>query len=307
MRYAIIDLGTNTFNLLIAEESAGKVEFLYKAKMASKLGENGINKNQIHADACQRGIQILKTYKQIIDKHQVTTVRAIATSAIRTASNGRKFIDKIASETGYRVDVISGEREAELICTGVLKTGIQPNEPYVILDIGGGSNEFIVVENGQMTKLKSFPLGMARLLEQFQPSDPITSTEIQTIETYLHQELDGFISELKTKGVKTLVGSSGSFDTLLSLIANKFYNASEFKSRLFTEINLSEFDQITNSLIESTLAERHKMPGMDLIRVEMMVLAILFTRFVVSELNVSQLFQVKYALKEGVLFSMIKS
>ncbi len=307
MRYAIIDLGTNTFNLLIAEELAGKVEFLYKAKMASKLGENGINTNQIHADACQRGIQILKTYKQIIDKHQVTTVRAIATSAIRTAANGQKFVDKIADETGYRVDVISGEREAELICAGVLKTGIRPNEPYVILDIGGGSNEFIVVENGQMTKLNSFPLGMARLLEKFQPSDPITLTEIQTIETYLHQELDGFISELKIKGINTLVGSSGSFDTLLSLIANKFYSASEFKSSLFTEINLSELEQITNSLIESTLAERHKMPGMDLIRVEMMVLAILFTRFVINALSVSQLFQVKYALKEGVLFSMINS
>ncbi|MBN2669579.1 MAG: hypothetical protein JXR60_10155 [Bacteroidales bacterium] len=304
MRKAIIDLGTNTFNLLIANVENDGVEFLYKAKMPSKLGEDGINRLMIHEDACNRGLQILKEYKKIIEKHGVESVHAIATSAVRTAKNGAQFVEKIYENTGIEVEVISGEKEAELIFQGVRHSFHGENQPYLILDIGGGSTEFILVENEQITELKSFSLGMARLMERFHPSDPITSDELLAINAFLESELSAFFEHIRIKNVKLLVGSSGSFDTLLSMVAAKFFKPGFFKKNLSSEISIDHFNAICNQLIASTIVERRLMPGMDLIRVEMMVLATIFTQFVIKNLQMDRLIQSKYALKEGLLFSL---
>jgi exopolyphosphatase/guanosine-5'-triphosphate,3'-diphosphate pyrophosphatase len=304
MRKAIIDLGTNTFNLLIANIEGGKVEFVYKAKMPSKLGEDGINNFIIHEDACSRGIRILKEYKKIIDKHGVETVHAIATSAVRTASNGQEFVDKIADATGIHVDVISGEREAELIYKGVHESYQEENANYLILDIGGGSTEFILVENNKVSELRSFKLGMARLMEKFQPSDPMTQEEIENIKLYLKEELGDFFKILKAKDFDTLIGSSGSFDTILSMIAHEYFKPGYFKKKLSSSIDKVHFIHMHDLIVNSTLSERREMPGMDLIRVEMMSLAMIFTKFVFDELQINHLVQSKYALKEGLLFSL---
>ena len=302
MRTAVIDLGTNTFNLLIADVIGKKIEFVYKAKMPSKLGENGINNSMIHEDACSRGINILRQYKKIIDKHRVDNTLAIATSAVRTALNGQQFVDNILEKTGFKVDVITGQREAELIFKGVEQSLL--DETYLILDIGGGSTEFILVENNKVKTLKSFPLGMARLAERFSPSDPITKEEIWSIESYLKYELKDFLEEVRTNNIQTLVGSSGSFDTILSMIAHQFFKPTYFKKQLSSEFEKEHFNYLYQIIIQTNIVERRKIPGMDLIRVEMMVLAMIFTNLIVQELGITKLMQSRYALKEGLLFSI---
>jgi exopolyphosphatase/guanosine-5'-triphosphate,3'-diphosphate pyrophosphatase len=304
MRKAIIDLGTNTFNLLIASVEGKEVEIVYKAKMPSKLGEEGINSLHIHEDARSRGIRILKEYKKIIDKHGVQAVHAIATSAVRTATNGKEFVNQIAQETGIYVDIISGEKEAELIYRGVNQSYNKGDGNYLILDIGGGSTEFILVENNKISELRSFKLGMARLMEKFNPSDPMKPEQVKEIRAYLKTELDEFFSLLKTKHFDTLIGSSGSFDTILSMIAHKYFKPGHFKKKLSSNIANEHFLELHDAIVASTLCERHQMPGMDLIRIEMMPLAMVFTKFVYDELNVENLAQSRYALKEGLLFSL---
>lgn len=304
MRRAIIDLGTNTFNLLIANVIDSEIEFVYKAKMPSKLGQDGINDNFIHEDACQRGLKILKEYKKIIDKHNVNTIDAVATSAIRSAKNGKVFVDKIAQETGIEVKIISGENEAELIFKGVKESVLNIKDTYLILDIGGGSTEFILVQNNQIKYLNSFNLGMARLMDKFQPSDPITANEILDIENYLEKALKDFFDEIKAFNVKTLIGSSGSFDTLLSMVSHCFFHPGVFKKNLSSEIDNKHFNHLYNVIIKSNLVERRAIPGMDLVRVEMMVLAMIFTNFIIRKMGINKLMQSRYALKEGLLFSM---
>jgi len=305
MRTAIIDLGTNTFNLLIADINGKDVEFIYKAKMSSKLGEDGINHSKLHEDACSRGVKILREYKKIIEKHGVDQVFAIATSAVRSASNGHAFVKNIADKTGINVKIISGIEEAELIYKGVNRTMPNEEDQYLILDIGGGSTEFILVGQGQHQLMKSFPLGMARLIEKFNPSDPITSDEIWNIEAFLKLELQDFFNEIKESKVRTLVGSSGSFDTILSMIAHNFYKPGYFRKNLSNEFQREHFNYFYQVLIQTNLKERREMPGMDLIRVEMMVLAVIFTNFVIRELGITKLMQSRYSLKEGLLFSHI--
>jgi len=289
--------------LLIADINGANVEFVYKAKMPSKLREDGINRSVLHEDACSRGVRILKEYKNIIEKHGVEQVHAIATSAVRSARNKDEFIKNIAEKTGIQVEVISGQQEAELIYKGVNRT-LKDENLYLILDIGGGSTEFILIENNQIKTLRSFPLGMARLIDKFKPSEPITNQEIWNIESFLKLELNDFLKEIKSFNVKTLVGSSGSFDTILSMIAHQFFKPGYFKKNLSNEFEREHFNYLYQVLIQTNLKERREMPGMDLIRVEMMVLAVVFTNFIIRELGLVKLMQSRYSLKEGLLFSL---
>ncbi len=304
MRKAVIDLGTNTFNLLIADINMGKLEVLFKTKMPAKLGEDSIGESIISDKAIERGLNILKTYRGIIEEHQATDVRAFATSAVRSSKNGKDFVDKIKQETGIQVNVISGIEEAELIYEGV-KNAYQAGTSYVILDIGGGSTEFIVVENHQVVDLQSFDLGMARLLDLFQPSDPVSDKEIADIFAYISKPLMPFLQSIQNRGIRTLVGSSGSFDTLISIMVHRFNKLENFDNKLSHHISIEHFNQIYHQIVSSTLEERKTIKGMDLMRVEMMVLAVIFIRFIIEKLDINTLVQTQYALKEGAFFRKI--
>src|SRR4051812_26505417 len=179
MKIAIIDLGTNTFNLLVVEVSERGFKEIYGTKLSVKLGEGGINKNYITAKAFERGIDALKKYKKTIRRYKAERVVALATSAIREASNGDKFINRVKVETGISIKKISGNEEAGLIYLGVRKAVKMSDKKSLIMDIGGGSTEFIIADERKIYWKKSFLLGAARLLEKFNPSDPITNLQVE--------------------------------------------------------------------------------------------------------------------------------
>ena len=194
MRIAVIDLGTNTFNLFIAEINSDKsYTNLYQTKLSVKLGEGGIDKGFIAPVPFQRGIDTINIYKETISKYNVEKVFAYATSAIRTASNGKEFIDKVKEETGYEVEIISGDKEAELIYYGVRSAVVLTDSLSLIIDIGGGSTEFIIANKEKIYWKQSFLLGASRLLEKFKPSDPITDKELQQIINYFKIQLQKYI------------------------------------------------------------------------------------------------------------------
>ncbi len=302
MRKAIIDLGTNTFNLLISDVEGDRVRILYRTKQPAKLGEGSINDNIISEKAIGRAIRILKEYKATIDQYQVDRIQAIATSAVRSARNQEDFVNRVKEEADISINVISGLEEANWIFKGVSKA-FKKERSFVILDIGGGSTEFIFVKDGAVVELKSFDLGMARLMEKFKPSNPMSNSEIKQVSDYLETHLHHFLNGLKMQGVKTLVGSSGSFDTVLSMVAHRFFTPKAFAKNLSTEIACEHFNIIYEMLIQSTLEERKEMPGMSPIRVEMMALSVVFIKFVKEYLGIDTLVQSEYSLKEGILFS----
>ncbi|MFT6626144.1 MAG: exopolyphosphatase/guanosine-5'-triphosphate,3'-diphosphate pyrophosphatase, partial [Flavobacteriales bacterium] len=119
MRVAIIDLGTNTFNLLIAEITDSAFKVIVKEKQAVKLGKSGLKEGQIMPDAFVRGVRAMVHYKNVIDQHQVTEIKAIATSAMRDSSNSGEFQQEVLKSTGIQIDIISGQEEASLIQKGV--------------------------------------------------------------------------------------------------------------------------------------------------------------------------------------------
>jgi exopolyphosphatase / guanosine-5'-triphosphate,3'-diphosphate pyrophosphatase len=305
MRLAIIDMGTNTFNLLIAEVREGEpYSIICTGKEPVKLGEGGINNRVIAPAAYKRGISAMKNLDELLKEYQVKKVFAFATSAIRSAENGLQFIEEVNEKFNISVELISGDREAELIYYGVRQAGDLGMDKSLILDIGGGSNELIIANRETIFWKESFPLGMARLLEKFKPSDPITLKEIQDIENYVEEHLTSFFKAmLQYKPIK-LIGASGSFDTFRALVNEENIHIKSQKPCF--GINPEKFSQLHNKLIQATREERINMKGMEPVRVEMIVIASIFVNFILQKTNLSQLIQCSYSLKEGALDQIIK-
>lgn len=303
-KIAVIDLGTNTCNLLIAEYQDQSYKILFQGKEVVKLGKGGIDKNMLTEDGLERAIQAIRIQQEIISKFHNSEVVIIATSAVREAINADWFLQQIRANTGLELQIISGEKEADLIFKGV-KLAFDKTENYsLILDIGGGSNEFILTEANEPIWKQSFPLGMARIIEQIPPSDPITSKEIQQINDYFESQLNLLWNQTKNIRITDLIGCSGAFDTLADLIDQ---TEPATKTRIKQEIKINDFNQIYERLIKSTTAERKEMKGLESIRIEMIVPSVIFIKLIIDRLNIQKIYQTDFALREGVLFERIFS
>ncbi len=308
MRIAIIDLGTNTFNILIVKINHAKsFAHLYQSKISVKLGEGGINKNYIEPLPFERGIEALKTYKETMERFYVEKVYAFATSAIRSASNGKEFLAKAKEETGIDVTMISGDKEAELIYYGVRNAVKLTEETSLIIDIGGGSTEFIIANKKEIFWKQSFLLGAARLLEMFNPSDRITDIEHKAIVNYLSGELKPLLEAVKKYPITELIGSSGSFDSLAEMIVHKFYTPKILKNKTEYVFEINDFKHIYEMIIKSNKEERLNMKGLIEMRVDMIVISSIIVDFIIESFSITKMRLSTYALKEGMLDEIMNS
>ncbi len=305
-RIAIIDLGTNTFNLLIVEVGLDKTyQFVFQTKISVKLGEGGINKGFIAPVPFYRGIEALKIHKQTAEKYNVEKIVAIATSAIRGASNSAEFVAIAKDECNIDIQVISGNREAEMIYYGVRDAVKMAESPSLIIDIGGGSTEFIIANKNQIFWKQSFLLGVARLLELFNPSDPITVEEKKAIVDYLDQELQPLFNAIKKYPVTELIGSSGSFDSLAEMVAHRFYSPHIFDGKTEYDFNLEDCAAVHETIVKSTNAQRLQMKGLVAMRVDMIVISSILVHFILKSFSISHMRLSTYSLKEGILYEIL--
>lgn len=304
MPVAILDFGTNTFNLLIAEQTGSGFRVLYDGKQPVKLGKGGINKKVITPDAMERGFAAIQAHMQTIRKHDATEIHAYATSAMRNAENGQEFASLIEQKFGFSTHIIDGEEEAALIYGGIRESVDFGDETAMIIDIGGGSNEFIICNADGILWKHSFELGMARIIEMFGISDPITPREVSDIESYYAHALKPLLEEVDRYRPTMMVGASGTFDTLAAMAAHRFgIGLSEKTSSVV--IAPEYYREIHLALLHSTMEERRNMPGMEPVRVEMIVPATIFINFVYHSSNLESITQSRYALKEGVMARLI--
>jgi len=302
-RYAVIDLGTNTCNLLIANILPdNSFETLYDRKLPVKLGRGGIHKDILLPEAIERGISALQNHAETIRKYGVSQVKVIGTSALRGAINRNEFIERVKNLLGWEIEIIDGELEAELIFKGVRLSLPDRIGKYLILDIGGGSIEFILADNNNIIWKKSFNIGIARALETLQMSDPVTSSEIFAFEQWFDEHLQELWSICGQYQPQTLVGCSGAFDTFMDIHEKA---VPDLKIRGVSEFSLIAYWQIHNRLINSDQETRSKMKGMDQMRVEMIVIASVFTNFILKRLQVKKLLHTHNSLKEGVMERLI--
>ena len=302
-RVAILDLGTNTFHLLIADiKEEGKPVVVYRETIAVRLGEGGISKGHLSNEAFGRGIKAITTFKERIDQYQVTAVKSAATSAIRSASNGAEFIEKIKAETGLDLEIIDGKREAELIYLGV-RAAVNMEHVSLIVDIGGGSVEFIICDKNKIFWKKSYPIGAARMMDRFHHTDPISDTEVVKLNNYLDSTLTDLQNQLDCYQPDLMIGSAGAFETFAELQGSQFTASFEKPEQ---RIDLERFSHISNLIIKSTHAEREQIPEITPVRVDMIVVSTILTNYVLNRSRIKVLKLSSYSLKEGVLFEMLK-
>ena len=304
MKLAVIDLGTNTCNLLIAETNHDGFAILHQSKQLVKLGDNKIKENEISPEATERAIKSFKIQKEIIEKFEVEKIRVIATSAVRTANNKIQFLETLGENSGWLVKIVSGEKEAELIFEGVLLAFSDLQNPALILDIGGGSNELIVAHKKEMLWKESQATGMARVINKFKISDPIKKEEIENLRCFFVDAHKNAFEKCKAEKIKTLIGCSGTFDSIADMIDE--VNPGE-KQRKTQEILLTDFYRIYEKLIHFTREERTTMKGMDYVRVDLIVPAVILIEKLISEIGIEKIIQTDFALREGVLFELMHS
>ncbi|MDG1346030.1 MAG: hypothetical protein P8P77_00285 [Crocinitomicaceae bacterium] len=218
MRKAIIDLGTNTFNLLVADVIGNQIDVVFADKIGVAIGMGGINNKRLTEESILRGTDAIGLFLEKTKELAVETIHAFGTSALRDAENTDEFVSRIRDKFQLEVQIISGFKEAELIYHGVHQLH-DFKEKGVIIDIGGGSTEIIFADNAMVHDVASLNFGVSRIYQKFQLSDPLTLEDIQRIRNYLQTHSEGFLNH---RDEPLMIGSSGSFETFWELIYLNF-------------------------------------------------------------------------------------
>ena len=301
MRLAALDLGTNTFHLLIAEKRTG-VKFLLKKTRVVKLGREGFNNGLISSPAFARGINALKIFSGYLKNFKPDHTVALATSALRHCRNGGDFIREGEKILGSKIEIIDGEKEAELIYLGVKNSFAIHDKPVLIMDVGGGSVEFIIATGKNILWKKSIEAGAARLLEKFALSDPLNKKEQAAIEKYLSGKFSEVFKNTRKYKPQIMVGSSGSFDSLALMLAHRKNRTAAYRRQTVFKIPLGDYFSLHRKLLSSTKKQRLKMKGLHRMRVDMIVHASICIYLTLENSGIKKLFRSAYSLKEGVVF-----
>lgn len=308
MRHAILDLGTNTFHLLIVESAPdGSYQVLHQSKSVVKLGEGAIGRNHIAEQPFERGINAVAEFANQIKTFDVDQIHGYATSAVRSSDNGALFVKKIYETTGIHISVISGEEEAELIYYGIRQCVPLTDSPVLMMDIGGGSIEFVIGNKDSIFWKRSYNIGVARLLDVYQPSDPISHDQIQDIEDFLRRELAELPVALREYPVSCIIGSSGSFESYAEMISLwRTGKLPDLSSCSYT-FDLKQYFELHQRLIVSSREERMSMKGLLKMRVDMIVLASIVTNYILHVYEFKEMKLSSYSLQEGALWKCLNS
>lgn len=302
MNVAIIDLGTNTFNLLICSFSNNSYSILFSGKRAPKMGQGGIESNCITPEAFNRSIQALEELHQIICSFSCQKIIAIGTSALRNAHNATEFCKQVQNKFGFSITIISGLQEAEYIYWGNRLAYDWGQKTALILDIGGGSNEIIIATHTKILWKHSFENGMQRILSNVNPSYPLSETTITNITNYLRTSFNELHTIATKHTIDLLVGSSGPFDTFRTILEPHIP-----KSTPYCTLKINDIHKLHNTLITSTIPNIASIPGMDIARVEMLPIASIITTHICILLHIPNIIQSEYSLKEGVIYKILQN
>jgi exopolyphosphatase/guanosine-5'-triphosphate,3'-diphosphate pyrophosphatase len=304
LRMAFIDLGSNTFNLLIAEIQANKTfEVLFQDKIGVGIGKNGMKNKAITPEAMQRGLDALEQFEKMMFAYEVKKCLAIGTSALRNANNANEFVKLVKQKTSIEIEIIDGIQEATYIYKGVYHE-IKNTETVLVMDIGGGSVEFIIGQGPNILWKKSLEIGGLRVLEQFTLSDPMQAIEIESIINFFKNALEPIRDAVKAYQPQVFVGASGSFDTIADI--DSFIQTNNWSNPNSTYfISQEAYKKIASQLLKSTKKDRMATQGMIPLRLELMPLAILLINEVNQYINCNTIVIARSSMKEGILMEQM--
>ncbi|OWY20641.1 hypothetical protein C7N43_00125 [Sphingobacteriales bacterium UPWRP_1] len=302
---AVLDLGTNTFRILLAQPH-GKYLFkaLHEEKVYVRLAKTGID--YIGEAAYRRALDAMERFEKIINKQNVSEVYAFATEGMRRASNSEQLIAEVKDRYGISIRRISGDMEATFIYHGVQQVFDLGTRPHLLMDIGGGSTEFIIANATQIFWKQSFAIGGTVLKQQFHQQEPLSPQDVTTLTNYLEQVLQPFWKAAKKYApINTLVGTSGTFSSINKMAAAAASLTLSPEQHIYP-IQLTTANALAEHLLHTTLEERLSVPGLEPERAELISVAFILVQLVLQRLHISHLFYSSYAIKEGILWYVFK-
>ena len=302
---AAIDVGTNSIHLVVARPAGNqRFEILEREKEVVRLGRGSSDMKELTPEAIDRGVEALRRMRGIADVHEAA-VRAVATSAVREAANREEFLERARAEAGVDVHVISGVEEARLIHLGVLQAVPAYDRRLLVIDIGGGSTEFVVGQSGDVLAARSLKLGAVRLTERFFLDDRIRTREVRDCRQYVRAFLAPVVRDVRRLGFEVAAGSSGTIATLAQMVALRRGRSPEKTNNL--ELSQDELSDVVEAILAADTAKaRSRLPGLDEKRVDIIVGGALLLEQAFGELGIEKMIVSDFALREGVLLDALQ-
>lgn len=303
---AAIDIGTNSFHLVVVEILDGeKFRIIDRAKENVRLGSGAKDMKYIAADAIDRGITTLRRFGEIARTYRAP-IRAVATSAVREALNRQEFVRKARESAGIRIDVVSGFEEARLIYLGVLQALPVYHHPILLMDIGGGSVEYLIGRKGDVQYANSLKLGCIRLTQRFFRNGPLRDPEIRACRNHVEgflapvaRDTDGFAYDFA-------IGSSGTIQNIAYMIRAI---RGEIMSPQVNNFSFSreELKQVVKAILKARTAKhRLRIEGLDPKRVDIIVAGAIVLEESFKALGIKRMTVSEFALREGVIYDYLQ-
>ena len=304
MRLAAINVGSNSVHMIIADVTReGHIEIVDRVKEMVRLGRRSFTTGRLTDEAMDMTVRTLDYFRRLAHLRRVGRMRAVATSAVREARNRVEFIRRIRRETGIAVEIISGKEEAQLIFAAARHALGLEGGPYLLVDVGGGSAEFVLVEDARPLWMKSVKLGAARLTERFLIDDPPTMAQRKRVERHFDSVIGDLMHDARRAGVVRAIGTSGAINTLVAMA--RAARGEELGRLHGATASAGEIASITGQLLEANAALRADLPGIDAKRVDQIAASAMLADFVLRRSGAPELAACGWAMREGVLLGLM--
>ncbi len=303
---AAIDIGTNSFHLVVARPTENnRFEILDREKDVVRLGSGSGDMKKLEPDAIERGVAALARFRRIADSFGAE-IHAVATSAVREAENRRDFLDAALEEAGVHVEVISGVEEARLIHLGVLQAVPVYDQRVLVVDIGGGSTEFVVGRGREVLDARSLKVGAIRITERFFRREPVKKKAVEDARTYVRSYLPPVKRMVAGRGgFEVAVGSSGTILNVAEMIRARRGDepVRQVGNSSFT---VKELGEVVDDLAgRPKVSDRADVPGLDPRRADIILGGVIVLEQVMKVLGIEEMVLSDFALREGVLLDVL--
>lgn len=302
---AAIDVGTNSFHLVVVKLLGDrKFSVITKEKVVVRLGQSPSQIKVLSEDAMVRGVEAMRLFA-LVAARTGSPIRAVATSAVREASNRDEFIMRVREETGIEIEVVSGFEEARLIYLGVLQALPIFNKKIALFDIGGGSTEFLVGEQGKIRYANSFKIGAIRMTQRFFPDEQVTAEQVERCRLYLRGEIYHAVEEIRRSAPLALIGTSGTAQTLAAMALAA--RGETVESLNGVTVTREEIRAVVERILAArTYVERAAIPGVDPRRADILAAGAVTLETILVESGSETLTISTYALREGIVLDTIQ-
>ncbi len=310
MKIAAIDIGSNSIHLAVIRAEPGQhLQIIDREKDMARLASKTLSTHKLSEETIARAITTLRRFKQLAEANEADIILTTATSAVREADNAAEFIEAARREAGLEVQLLPGVEEARLIALAVSQVTDFNNRRALIIDIGGGSTEFIVTAGGEPELLLSARLGAVRLTEQFIKTDPVSKKEYQNLKSHIRAEVARIVWEIDKTGYDFVLGTSGTILNLINAVtqseADDATDDSTFGSFNQTA-STKQLGGLNKRLLRLKTRERSQVRGLDEARADIIVAGGTLLESILVELGAKEITTCDWSLREGVILDYLR-